>query len=147
MLGQLLIGTLIISLTVVIAAVFAGVATWALQRAGPWLVAPPHGWKFITALGLTVLWIQAAVTICVWIWALLFLWLGLFPGLEPALYFAIVSFTTLGFGDVLLPVEWRLLSGLSAANGLLTFGFVTAFLVEIMRRIRREQTLGRPERP
>jgi hypothetical protein len=48
-------------------------------------------------------------SICVWIWAGAFLVLGLFPAVEPAVYFSIVSFTTLGFGDILLPVLWRLL--------------------------------------
>ncbi|MEM9736953.1 MAG: ion channel, partial [Pseudomonadota bacterium] len=52
-----------------------------------------------------------------------------------ALYFSVVAFTTLGFGDVLLPQEWRLLAGLSAANGLLIFGVSTAFLVEVFRRV------------
>lgn len=147
MTAQMLIGTAVISTTVLIWAVFAGLASWALQRVGPWLVTPPHGWKFFTSLALTVLWIQVAVSICVWLWAFVFWGLGIFPALEPSVYFSIVSFTTLGFGDILLPVEWRLLSGLAAANGLLMFGFLAAFLVEMMRRIRREQTSGKPERP
>ena len=48
--------------------------------------------------------------------------------------------------DILLPVEWRNLSGLAAANGLVTFGLYTAFMVEMIRQIRREQVSGLPER-
>jgi hypothetical protein len=46
-----------------------------------------------------------------------------------------VSFTTLGFGDVTLPHDWRLLSGIIAANGLILFGLNTAFLIEILNRL------------
>lgn len=145
MLVQLSIATVVITLTVMIAAGFAAVSIWALSRRATWIVRPPHGPRFVAALTFLVLWVQLAMSICVWIWALVFLWLGLFPSLEPAVYFSIVSFTTLGLGDILLPVEWRILAGLSAANGLLMFGFFTAFLVEMMQRIRREQIKGEPE--
>ena len=87
-----------------------------------------------------------AHTIGVWVWAATFRILDIFHELEPALYFAIVAFTTLGFGDVLLPQEWRILSGLSAANGLLIFGVSTAFLVEFFSRLRRAQFENRRSR-
>ena len=60
--------------------------------------------------------------------------LGAFDALEPAVYFALVSFTTAGFGDITLGPDWRLLSGLTAANGFLMFGWSTAYMVELMRR-------------
>lgn len=145
MLVQLSIGTVVIALTVMIAAGFAAISVWALARWGPWLVRPPHGPRFVAALTFLVLWVQLAMSLCVWIWAVLFVSIGVFPSLEPSVYFSIVSFTTLGLGDILLPVKWRILAGLSAANGLLMFGFFTAFLVEMMQRIRREQVKGTPE--
>lgn len=142
MVFQLVIGSLLILATVLLAAIFAATAVVALDKSGAWMVQRPHWPKFVMALVGIVLWEQLAATIMVWIWAGLFLWLGIFSELEPAVYFSVVSFTTLGFGDIILPVEWRILSGLSAANGLLMFGFFTAFLVEMMRRIRREQIRG-----
>jgi len=68
--------------------------------------------------------------------------LGTFDALEPALYFSVVSFTTLGFGDVVLTPQWRLLPGMSAANGLLIFGLSTAFLVEFFTHLRKAQSAG-----
>ena len=59
---------------------------------------------------------------------------GAVAGLEPALYFALVAFTTVGFGDMTLTVDWRLLSALIAANGFLLFGWSTAYMVELVRR-------------
>jgi hypothetical protein len=44
--------------------------------------------------------------------------LDIFGTLEGAVYFSIVAYTTLGFGDILLPLDWRLLGGMASANGL-----------------------------
>mgnify|MGYP003674721669 CR=1 FL=1 len=58
---------------------------------------------------------------------------------EESVYFGFVAFTTLGFGDILLPLQWRLLGGMAAANGLLNFGLLTAVIVETLRQVRRMQ--------
>ncbi len=76
------------------------------------------------------LWILLVLSGSIWGWALLYLNLDLFNGLEPALYFAIASFTTVGYGDIVLEPGCRLLAGMTATHGLLTFGLFTAFLVE-----------------
>ena len=70
--------------------------------------------------------------------------LGAFQALEPALYFATVSLTTLGFGDVILSQEVRLLSAIVAANGLIMFGFSTAFLLEFVGDVREEERATAP---
>jgi hypothetical protein len=82
-------------------------------------------------LGIAGIWILLVLTSSVWGWAALYIALGLFDGLEPALYFSIASFTTVGYGDVVLEPGWRLLAGMTATHGLLTFGLFTAFLVEV----------------
>lgn len=81
----------------------------------------------------------AALSAAVWIWALAFLYVGEFQTAEEAVYFSIVSFTTLGFGDVIISKEWRLLSGMLAANGFLLFSLATAFLIDFLERIRDSQ--------
>ncbi|MGH1483591.1 MAG: ion channel, partial [Geminicoccales bacterium] len=48
------------------------------------------------------------------------------------------ALTARGYGDITLNESWRILSALCAANGLLLFGFSTAFLVELMRRLQQE---------
>ena len=133
MLFQLTIGSLLISLTVLVQAVFIGAAIRGFTSIGPWLAEPRHAHRTMLALVVVTLWLLVAISISVWIWAIAFIGLGAFDTLEPALYFALVSFTTLGFGDIILPEPWRLLSGLSAANGFLLLGLSTAFLVEFMR--------------
>lgn len=145
MISQLLIGTLILALTVGVSGVFTLAATQFLVRKGPWIVRPPHNLRSMIVLVAASLWVQLAVSVSVLLWAITFRILGIFDAMEPAVYFALVSFTTLGFGDVLLPDQWRLLSGFAASNGLLLFGFFTAFMVELVRRVRQEQLSGRPD--
>jgi len=82
----------------------------------------------------TVLFILGVQLLNVMAWAVTFLAVGAFDALEPAVYFALVSFTTAGFGDITLGPDWRLLSGLTAANGFLMFGWSTAYMVELIRR-------------
>lgn len=142
MLVQFLIGFGLIFGTVIVSALaIIGLET-ALERSRSWLVRPPHRPKMALLLGISMLWTMLMITCAVWIWALGLWVLDIFQTLEAALYFALVAFTTLGFGDILLPNEWRLLSGIAAANGLLNFGLLTAVLIETLRGIRMDQRAG-----
>ena len=73
----------------------------------------------------------------IWLWAGFYLLAGEFEQLEPALYFSTVVFTTLGFGDIVVSPDWRLMASCEAAAGLLLFGLSTAFLFEVLREILR----------
>jgi len=72
------------------------------------------------------------------IWATLFMIIGEFEQFTKALYFSSVTFATLGYGDVVLSEQWRLLSGVEAANGILMFGVstavMTAAVLDVMKR-------------
>ncbi|MGI9517511.1 MAG: potassium channel family protein [Pirellulaceae bacterium] len=59
--------------------------------------------------------------------------------LESALYFSMVTFTALGFGDIVVTGPWRLLSGIQAMNGLLIFGWSTALLVAVLSQMLRRR--------
>lgn len=70
-------------------------------------------------------------TLQVWIWALTLRTIRAMSSLEDAIYFALVTSTTLGYGDITLQRKWRLFGAMAAVNGLLTFGLSTAFLLEV----------------
>lgn len=89
-----------------------------------------------TTLVLATIWLLAAQTVSVWMWSFAFRLLGIFGSMEPAVYFTLVTFTTLGYGDITLGPDWRVLSGMTAVNGLLMFGFSTAFLFDVFARMR-----------
>ena len=134
-LRQVLVGSLLISASIAVEAVFIGLAVVTLRRLGGRLVSGRRVAKQILTLIVMTLWLLVALGVGVWLWAVAFMILGLFETLEAALYFSAVAFTTLGFGDVTLDAEWRLLSGFIAANGLVLFSLTTAFLIELMRRL------------
>ena len=91
-------------------------------------------WKTII-LAITVLGVFAAHVVEMWLWAAVFLITGEMTSIEAALYFSISTFTTVGFGDLYLSEDWRLLSSIEAANGMLMFGWSTAFIFEVMSRL------------
>ncbi|HFE37800.1 MAG TPA: two pore domain potassium channel family protein [Gammaproteobacteria bacterium] len=136
---NLFIGACVIILTVAVQAIIIGAIETVFLKMLPWLRKPPRIFKLIITLITVVLIVMVGVTTSVWIWAATFLLTGNFHSLEEAVYFATVSFTSLGFGDIVLEREWRLLSALSAANGLIVFGLSTAFLMEFMLELRAAQ--------
>jgi hypothetical protein len=69
------------------------------------------------------------------VWAIAYLALNAIHGLEKALYFSTVTFTTLGYGDIVLAEQWRLLASFEAANGIIMFGWSTAIIIAAVRHV------------
>ncbi len=67
----------------------------------------------------------------IWVYAILFMGLGQFHDLETALYFSTSSFSTIGYGDVVIDQPHRLIAAIEGANGFLLIGWSTAFLVSV----------------
>lgn len=76
-----------------------------------------------------------AHTVQVWLWALSFLLLQTLPTLEVAVYFALATYTTVGYGDVIAQESWRVFAAMASVTGLLNFGLSTAFLVRVFAKI------------
>lgn len=68
-------------------------------------------------------------------WAMLFVWLDQFEDFATAFYHSTVNFTSLGYGDIVMSPQWRLLGGLEAANGVLMFGLSAGTLLSVMNRL------------
>ena len=84
------------------------------------------------------LWMFLAIVIEAWIWALLYLYdpfITALPNLETAFYFFMVTFTTLGYGDVVLTGQRRTLASIQAANGVIVFGWTTALIFYFIQKI------------
>ena len=80
--------------------------------------------------------IFALVTLHIWLYALLFRLLGELPNFEAALYFSTVTFTTLGYGDLVISPRWRLVAAIEAANGVILLAWSTTFLLSVTSRLR-----------
>jgi voltage-gated potassium channel Kch len=91
-------------------------------------------------LSLVVLSVFCALIFAMWLWAGLYALLQIFPDFETALYFSMATFSTVGYGDVVIGPDWRLLGGIESANGFLLFGWNTAFIFEVTTIIYRKET-------
>ena len=136
LLSTLLIGAGLVCATIVVMVSAIAVAMYAFVRLELWLRSYRLIPRLMMGISGVVLWLMLALTISVWLWAGAFRMFGLFDTFEESLYFSVVAFTTVGFGDVVLGENWRLLSGLLAANGLILFSLVTAFLLEFISILR-----------
>ena len=72
------------------------------------------------------------------VWAALFVTCGEFQTFDAAFYHSVVNFTSLGYGDVVMSEERRLLGALEAVNGVMMFGLITAFLFAIIYELMEE---------
>ena len=145
LIAQLFIGCFMIGLTVVIHAVALDRLVALLKKLGPKSFKLLHNHWEIPLMVITVLGVFLAHFIQIWLWALLFHYLEpeILHDLETALYFSTSSFTTVGFGDIFLNKDWRLLSSFEAANGFLLFGWSTAFIFEVIYKLYRETHINK----
>ena len=127
-----------ISVSVVfhVAALFFLISLWRKSLA---LLPRPYKMpRIILVMVFNVLVVIGLHTVEAWSWAALYLHLGEFSELQNALYFSVVTATTLGYGDITLDPQWQILSPFEAMGGLILFGVSTAFLLELMRQLFRE---------
>ena len=88
--------------------------------------------RSVWILGLTTTLLSSLLVIEVSLWALAYI---LIPdidcpqGEEEAFYFSIVTFTSLGYGDIVIEGPWRIMSGMEAMVGILVFGWSSALLL------------------
>ena len=66
------------------------------------------------------------------IWAVLFMQLGEFNDFLTAFYHSMVNFASLGYGDIVMSEEWRLLGAMEASNGVLMFGLTAGAVLSVM---------------
>jgi len=71
--------------------------------------------------------------ISVWAWA--YVRSGALRDMQTALYFSAVTYTTTGYGDIVLPPPWRLDGGVEALTGILMCGWSTGFFFAIVNRL------------
>lgn len=136
MLGEVLVGALLVICTVAIHAVGATLWLNVLLIAGPRFKDRVKYGSSVLLSGATALFLLALHVCEVVLWAEVYC---ILPDLEgprtfpEALYFSFATFTTVGYGDVTIQGKWRLLSGIEAMNGILLFGWSTAMLYALIR--------------
>lgn len=92
----------------------------------------PHGAAFTLAI---VLALFALHGVEIWAFALLYLGIGAVPDFESALYFSTISYSTVGYNDTHVSLEWRLLGAFESILGMVLLGWSTAFFFRMLGRI------------
>ena len=69
------------------------------------------------------------------LWALVFWGARQVSTLETAVYFSIITYTTVGFGDTVLGPPWRLLAGIEGLTGIILVGWSTAFVFAVVNHM------------
>lgn len=101
------------------------------QSWGIWSRGKHAGMYWVT--GIILLMFLASVLEVI-VWALLYLALDIFQSGDQAFYFSGVTYTTLGYGDMVIEGRWRILSAFEAANGIIMFGWTTALVFAVVQR-------------
>ena len=126
---QLAAGSLVLAFCVVVHVATLGVGIEAMQTIGLANVTETGALRWIGFLLFGTLVALIGHSLQVWVWAAAFRVLGAMNRLDEAVYFSIVTSTTLGYGDMTLGPRFRVFGAMAAVNGLMTFGLSTAFLV------------------
>jgi hypothetical protein len=136
MVSKLLIGWGLMALCVVIHAI--GV-TSAVRWLRFQMTAAQHFWSGTWLFIRLASWIVLLHLIEITVWALFYVWRGAMADLQSGLYFSAVTYTTTGYGDLVLPIEWRLLGAIEALTGILMCGWSTGFFFLVVSRLFRTQ--------
>ena len=134
MINNILVGTVLILITVTIHSLATKVViTLVLNHTKP---SRKHrrGKLLLLINGVVLVMIFASILESS-LWAYTYLIVDALSHLEEALYFSLVTYTTLGYGEIVLGQDWRLLSAFEAANGIIIFGWTTAVLIAVIQRI------------
>jgi len=136
MVSQLLVGWFLMAVSVVVHAV--GVASelrWlrkrrlASERLWTWT------WLFVQLAG----WIILLHVVEITAWAIAYAVMRAMPGLQSALYFSAVTYTTTGYGDLVLPQRWRLVGAVEALTGILLYGWSTGLFFAVVSRMTADE--------
>ena len=136
MLSQLLIAWGLMAFCVAVHAI--GVTT-AMRWVRASMAGPRHFWRGVWLFIRRAGWIVFLHLIQITAWALCYVWRGAMPDLQAALYFSAVTYTTTGYGDLVLPEDWRLVGAIEALTGILMCGLSTGSFFAVVSRMFRAE--------
>lgn len=134
---QILWGSLFLGACLIMQVFFLGLAELALDRVRHWLARQSRMRHLIGMFVLALAFIVTSHTAQVWLWATVYVLFDVLEDWNSAIYFSLVTYTSLGYGDIVLAPGVRIFAGFAATTGLLGFGISTAYLVALMTRMQR----------
>jgi ion channel len=89
----------------------------------------------ITWLLVRIAWLLIVIHLfAIFVWAVFFWLAKCLPDIESAFYFSAVTYATIGYGDLVLPREWRMFGPIEGFTGILMFGLSTAFFFIVVSK-------------
>lgn len=143
---QLFWGSCILALCLIIHVACLALCARALEHISERILALRLALQIIIMLLLALFILVFALTVEVWIWSFFWVVYDILPDWNSSVYFSLVTFTALGYGDLVLGPEARIFAAFGAVTGLLSFGLSTAFLVAITHRLLTGLGLSARER-
>jgi hypothetical protein len=99
----------------------------------------PWTWLFVAVAG----WIIVLHVAEIVIWAVAYTAMGAMPDIQSGVYFSAVTYTTTGYGDLVLPPSWRLVGAVEALTGILMAGWSTGFFFAVVMRMHERSAPAR----
>ncbi len=129
----LIVAAALVAFTVVVHMTGFNIVIWFLKRSLTAL--PPNRWP-LTWLLIRVTWVLILFHVFeIMVWASFYWREGCLPDAESALYFSGVTYTTLGYGDLVLRPPWRILGPIEALTGILMCGLSAALFFALITRL------------
>jgi hypothetical protein len=138
MLTKILLAACLVAITVTIHAAGLGMV---LSHVLHSRVRPDTRFWPITWLLIRIAWLLIVIHLFeIAVWALFFWLARCLPDIESSFYFSAVTYATIGYGDLVLPKEWRMLGPIEGFTGILMFGLSTAFFFIVVSKSVLQRT-------
>jgi hypothetical protein len=135
LLDQIVTGTALLGVCSILHVILVGVSVANLQHIGRRIQTYRVSIRLPIFVGMAFSMVVLSHTIQVWMWSAAFIWRDALPDWSTSVYFSMITYTTLGYGDVILAPDNRIFAAFAAFTGLLNFGVSTAFLVTLVTKV------------
>lgn len=133
MLTKILTASFLVAATVALHAVGLAVMLRALLKSH---ALPPTGFWPVTWLLIRITWSLLFIHASeITVWALFYLWKGCLPDVTSAFYFSGVTYATVGYGDLVLPIPWRIFAPIEGLTGILMCGLSTGLFFVVVNKL------------
>jgi len=140
--GDLILGgTMLVGIALVHGAAMRLITTHVIRRSKT-VALKPTPWRADLLLASIILAMLLAHLAETGIWTVVLVRSHLVTDWREAGYFAANTYTTLGYGEVILAAQWKMLAPIMAISGLFTFGWTGSVLVDVVGRVNRLKDLA-----
>lgn len=108
-----------------------------LVRRSQYILSHPTYWRADLLMGSTVFGLLALHVVEIFLWAASMVYSGMLSDWRSAGFFAGNTYTTIGYGNFVLPVRWNMMAPIIAISGLFTFGWSASVLVDLVGRCQK----------